>query len=254
MHRKLIAAIIFAGATIMVLSGARAATIGYDANAAQADAFAQHSAGHAFWLPGLLSGSSTFVFSAGPGDFVHTQGVGATLTGTIAWADDPTYQFLVDVTFAEVAPFPGYSGKRELIASAYSENGGPIDTSSWTFLDMTAGSLTGIDALAGALLSLSDRPELPGGVPDVNSMPFQLGLGANGKNIGFGFSGWLNYAIDSQADDTSIVLSGSYGDINIDLEPRTFIETPEPGTLALFGFGLLAVSMTTGRRLLARQR
>lgn len=76
------------------------------------------------------------------------------------------------------------------------------------------------------------------------SKPFQVGYGANKKNGNFGAAGWVNFEHNSP--------NGVYGgqnthyyssDFLMDLEP-----VPEPGTLALFGFGLLGAARAYRRK------
>ncbi len=163
-----------------------------------------NEAGHAFYLPGI---STEFIFEPS-GSFVEFDDGTAKLTGTIRNLLDLDEAFTVDVNFSgrtDIAP--AGSPKKELQASAYSENGGPIDTSTWHYYPVWDGTLTGIDAFAGAEL-LIER----------TGPSFQVGKGANNKNTNPGGSGWFLWWVLSQPDDTSryLQLEGQ-GDINIDI-------------------------------------
>ena len=136
----------------------------------------------------------------------------ATLTGTIYRASHPTWLFDANVTFSgRVDPgaygyAPAGSPKRELAPNAYVELGGPVDTNAWRYYQATSGRLTGAGALSGALIDLSRM-----------GPAFQVGVGANGKNVKHGASGWLDVRVKTQPT-TGICLPwcGLQGDINID--------------------------------------
>ena len=108
----------------------------------------------------------------------------AHLTGAIYKERVPNKRFLVDVWFTgrvspgELGFAPSGSPKKELWDWMYVENGGPVDTNTWHYYLHTDGFLTGQNAMAGALIQITRM-----------GPAFQVGLGANGKNIGFGASG-----------------------------------------------------------------
>ena len=60
--------------------------------------------------------------------------------------------------------------------------------------------------MSGALLQLSRM-----------GPAYQVGLGANGKNIDFGASGWLNVTTLSQPSQAPNLPSSLVGDVNINL-------------------------------------
>lgn len=170
--------------------------------------FGQAAGGHAFYLPGI---GTDFVWAT-PGQFTEKSDGTATLTGTIYRASHPTWLFDANVTFSgRVDPgaygyAPAGSPKRELAPNAYVELGGPVDTNAWRYYQATSGRLTGAGALSGALIDLSRM-----------GPAFQVGVGANGKNVKHGASGWLDVRVKTQPT-TGICLPwcGLQGDINID--------------------------------------
>jgi hypothetical protein len=125
---------------------------------------------------------------------------------------NPNARFAVDVDFSSLV-LPGNAGyppagspKKELLASAYIENGGPIDPSFWRYYENFQGTLTG-------------EGDFDGGVLDVSRVgpAFQVGIGANGKNVNLGASGWMNFAVTAQPNLGGPWTGGSDGDFNIDL-------------------------------------
>ena len=176
------------------------------------DQYAQYSGGHSIWLPGL---ALDFDFEIDDAHFVEFAddcpasftGGCAQMTGTVRSHANPDLAFVVDVRFddhTQVAP-PG-SPKKELIAAAYSESGGPIDTSEWRYYTSMTGTLTGIDMLEGAVLSL--HPVGPA---------FQVGVGASGKNLDYGASGWFGWTVVSQPTFYPQLSNGGNGDFNLNL-------------------------------------
>ena len=171
-------------------------------NAAQADQWNQYGWGHALVLPGMGS----FVFSPDGQLQEHSDGT-ATLTGTAVKSNNTNWILEVDVTFANytVVPGPG-SPKLELVAAAYTSNGGPVDPATWRYYTDSTGVLTGAGALAGASISVWDV-----------GPAFQAGNGASGKNAAYGASGWIGWSIDSQPSSSLTLVNSSHGDWNLDL-------------------------------------
>jgi len=165
--------------------------------------YAKFPGGHAIWLPGI---GKDFVFTDPPGFFVENSDGTARLTGTVRRTSNSTEAFAVDITFSgwtETAS--DGSPHLELKSPAYASNGGPIDPATWYYYPTWSGVLTGIDDYAGAVVEIDRR-----------GAPFQVGVGANGKNLGYGASGWLDYTVTQQPDAGSLQSSGD-GDVNIDL-------------------------------------
>jgi hypothetical protein len=170
--------------------------------------YSTNGGGHAFYIPGL---GIKYVFINDSGLFHEHVTLGtAELTGIIENEGEPGNQWDVHVDFSvrinpgDIGYPPAGSPKKELDPSAYIENGGPIDTSTWYYYEVTQCLLTGLGNNAGAVVNF------------VRMGPaFQVGFGANGKNLNFGASGWLQGTYtDPSGTDHDI-----YGDINIDLNP-----------------------------------
>jgi hypothetical protein len=136
----------------------------------------------------------------------------ARLLGVARHSQDALKRFAVDVTFdLRVAPGgggypPAGSPKLELLPAAYVENGGPVDTGTWHYYKATSGTLTGLDKYAGALVQI-----------DRVGPSWQVGIGASGKNLDFGGSGWISVLILAQPDDAgeAFAVLQPDGDINI---------------------------------------
>lgn len=193
-----------------------------------------NSGGHAFWLPEMISGG-VFVFDSEASLNEYNDGT-AHLFGSIVAANDADKQWDFDIWFE--ATDEGWGGpKKELAGGAYVENGGSIDTSTWTYYDFSASRQSTLTAdsgtYAGQTLVLSD---FTGG-----KYPMQMGYGANGKNLEMGFSTWFKY----EGDQTST----RHADINVSLVAKTTPDSqqvPEPA-LGLVSLGLIGV-LNRGRK------
>ena len=160
--------------------------------------------GHAFYLPGI---STDFVFTPSPGSFTIRNDGTATLTGTLHSKSNPANGFTVTVSFSGYSTTaPAGSPKEELAASAYVQNGGPVDPSTWTYYTSFTGTLTGTGSYAGAVIELTQT-----------GPAFQVGNGANGKNTAFGGSGWFNWNVITQPTSGGSLQATGMGDINVDL-------------------------------------
>lgn len=175
---------------------------------AEVDPYYMYSGGHALWLPGV---GTDFVFEDGA-TFVEYDNGTAKLVGVAESLSDSDKRLDVELCYSErISPGaenhpPADSPKLELKSEAYSENGGPVDTSLWHYYAVLEGTVKGLDDLEGLELELSDR-----------GPAFQVGIGASGKNVLFGASGWLDYVVVSQPDYGPEVSDGK-GDVNIDLD------------------------------------
>lgn len=223
----------------------------YDASTGTKDpAYYGGSGSHAIWLPGAIAtlvGGNEWIFVPQDGVLTVTNGASATmnLSGTIASVADPNSFFLVSMDFQHYSEFPATAfvggtpmAKKELFSSAYVENGGPVDSSTWDYYVLLDTSF--LQGIAGAVLGLDiDLTQRPNSGALYGPALTQIGVGANGKNIEFGLSTWFNYAGD---------LSG-HGDVNINLEGGgDGTSIPEPTAIALFGLGLVGFGLAARRR------
>lgn len=178
--------------------------------------YAPYQVNHAFWLPGI---GSDFVFSPS-GKFIEHVGGVAQLEGRIVRASNTSWRFNVDLAFhgrvnvgAPAYP-PAGSPKLELAPSAYAPTG-PINPGTWHYYQETDGTLTGDGVLTGAVLQVTRF-----------GPSFQVGVGANGKNLHNGASGWIDLNVLHQpfggggwgcGGYTPTLNPTGHGDINIDL-------------------------------------
>jgi len=184
------------------------------ATAASDDSFATTTGGDSFSFFDAPSqiGAFSWVFNSNGGLLVSNNGQ-LHLTGTIVPADASlglARSFDVNLLFRspsaeELLSIQMMAPHLELAPAAYVAQNGPINPASWSFylIDTNASAIT--DATDGVSISLSTQM----------GMPLQVGVGANGKNIKFGASGWFDYTMSSPTGAFS-PFSGSM-DINLDL-------------------------------------
>jgi len=132
--------------------------------------------------------------------------ISGTVTGTYSGAMlDVVLEYTNASDETELGP------QRQLISSAYLENGGPVDTSTWTYFESFKGTFTGVSGDAtfdGVVFEAGIRGELP-----------QIGFGANGKNINFGISNWFDVTVIQAPEFGSRFSVGDtfIGDVNLDI-------------------------------------
>lgn len=172
--------------------------------------------GHAFWLPGV---AEDLVFVGGTGGFDENAAGRITISGTLVSQSNPSIAFFANVTVSgKTTEVPEGSPKLELAPDAYVENGGTIDPTTWTYYENIRGTLIGVGVLNGALIELTRR-----------GPAFQLGEGANGKNLNFGASTWFDYEVLSQPLAGDPLPARGVGDINIDvLDCESVVPPPPP--------------------------
>lgn len=131
----------------------------------------------------------------------------ADLTGTLAPLGSNPQNGIFGFNFAAAINFvPGGTPAeyhKELHADAYVPNG-PVDPTTWSFY-----------AFSSAVLSTTDTRYAVTITPYMN-MEFQVGAGANGKNVNNGASAWFQFYLIDVTNGNELVESGVM-DINIDL-------------------------------------
>lgn len=218
---------------------ANAATT-YVATEAIADSYAKFSDGHALWLPGLADDNKWLIGPTGATFTLEDSG-GATFTGSLQNQGNSALAGTFSFIFSAAAEINGRSGepKKELIDLAYTD--GSVDTDTWQYFDLDSGSFTGSGSASDLSLSFMqmpdpNRPNIPAG----EDWRGQFGIGANGKNVGLGFSSWLTWSAVVGAGCTVCGSENLFdgetgrGDINIDLAP-----VPVPAAFWLFGSALI---------------
>ncbi|MEO0455096.1 MAG: hypothetical protein AAF152_00745 [Cyanobacteria bacterium P01_A01_bin.114] len=223
-QKLLTGSLILGALNLGIVAQAKAATLVKSWTVTSAQSIHPKSSGrHSFWLPKLKAGRFNF---EEPGLFEQYDNGEAHLTGTITSARNKQKQWSVDLWFIP-ATQTNLKPKTELHKAHYVSKGGTIDPASWSYynLDDTRATLTGLEAYWGETLYLTQAPA-------DQRYAFQLGEGANGKNLSEGLSGWFYH-------------TGSYkgkGDVNVDVTP-----VPEP-SFGLISVGLLGLGMTAARR------
>ncbi|MFG0316759.1 MAG: hypothetical protein ACF8XB_05760 [Planctomycetota bacterium JB042] len=140
----------------------------------------------AFPVTFVFGGIATdFVFDP-PARFDERADGGATLTGRLRSEAQPALAFALHLQLSgRVGPGdaghpPAGSPKLELLPAAYVDQGGPIDPATWRYYPVGTGLLVGLDGVQGALVQLA-----------LHGAPFQCGVGASGRNVRLGASGWI---------------------------------------------------------------
>jgi len=177
------------------------------ASSANMDSYAfSNSQGHSAWIPGI---ATDLVFADdAPGQFVENADGTAKFTGNLYRRGDAKQGMIVDVTFTGAQTTAPGEPKKELNTKAYNE--GKADMSKWYFYTGFEGTLTGTGNFEGGKIHI------------VRMGPaFQIGNGANGKNINFGASGWFSYDIVSQPTNPKYPFykTSEHADFNVDLSP-----------------------------------
>jgi hypothetical protein len=215
-----------AAAALLTASAASAAT-SYGATSAFNDGFGIYRDGHSLTLNWLN-------FDFEPDSAFTNYGSSATLTGVVS-TNGGADGFVVDLSFSQ---FGTPSPKLELASGAYVGNGGPVDPSTWSFWDLIEGgvsTITGFGAYENWDFDVISKP-----ISELYA--FQLGFGANGKNIGYGLSGWLfldgHTAFADSVNPCAVPASGmgAVCDFNIDLAP---VPLPAPALMLIGGIAAL---------------
>ncbi len=166
-------------------------------------------AGYAISLPGI---ATDLVFSD-EGVFQEFGDGTARLTGELERAggeSDGGFEVLIELDGrlegAGPHPLPPGSPRFELPRTAHAGSGGPVSPERWHYYRELEGILVGLGDFAGALLELEEDGA------------FQVGLGANGRNLDHGASGVLGVRLVQQPTAGPALPGESVGArINLDL-------------------------------------
>ncbi|EAL61680.1 hypothetical protein DDB_G0291392 [Dictyostelium discoideum AX4] len=130
------------------------------------------------------------------------------LTGTLTPANSSlTDKFSLRAAFVRTTTPSDV--KRELQAGAYTSNGGTVDPSTWSFYQILPDNTKMVSLTnPNTVVTMSENP----------NTALQVGVGANGKNLQNGASGWFQF----KATDGSVSIQSGNGemevvDININL-------------------------------------
>jgi hypothetical protein len=153
-------------------------------------------------MPGI---AQDFVF-AEPATFQVFANGTAHLEGVVHEINDPNKIFTVSVDLSGyTTSAPSGSPKKQLPSSAYAPNG-PADPSTWWYYPTWSGTLVGQGDYAGAVVTVTRK-----------GPSWQVGIGANNKNVNFGASAWFYYNTQSQPSGSIHFPHTGSGDFNIDL-------------------------------------
>ncbi len=170
-------------------------------NALPNPTYANSTRSHAIYLPGIVT---DLIFTPA-GRFTQNPDGTATITGLAASRSSPRNAFQINVQLSGYTTNVSLgSPRKDLKSSAYIENGGPIDPSTWSYYTTLKGTFTGVSNYAGAVLNIAR----------IDSA-FQIGQGANGKNLHFGASSWFKWTVAHQPNSGS--MSSGEGDFNLDI-------------------------------------
>ena len=100
---------------------------------------------------------------------------------------------------------------------------------------------TGVTAGCGRLLTQTASVTLAG--------TDTIGLGCTGAGEASGSNGWSGNGLDFVADKGWVVVGAGENVGTIVSVPGKVLSVPEPGTLALFGFGLMGLALSQRRKL-----
>lgn len=219
--------------TLLFQSSTAWAVTVYSTDNAVSDSYHSGYNSHGLWMPGLEHGSLSpdFTFHS-PGLFTQS-GTTATLTGAVVNAQDMNRRWNINVNFSGLTTTaPPNSPKKELKAMAYTNNGGPVDPSTWSYYTNFSGTLTGAGLYEGATIYLNRF-----------GPAFQIGEGANGKNIALGGAGWFSWNVTQQPLQQGLILQSRYnhGDFNLNFSTPPTTPTPEPSAIILLGSGLAGI-------------
>lgn len=190
----------------------------FEVSAAVTDLSVQSQfAEHALYLPAF---GTSFAFAPGASLTLYENGSGLlTATAVSLTSEDAGFEVSLNL-IGITGQTPEAGPKLELMDHAYVDQGGTINPDTWLYFASFDGLLVGTGAHAGIELVLTQR-----------GPAFQLGFGANGKNLEYGGSGWFT-AMD-QLGNTST------GDFNVNAATAVPLPAGFPLLLSvLVGLGL----------------
>jgi len=219
--------------------------------------------GHAFYIPTLLYGSNdekfvvdnnvgmTFGYDSGASQWILDGRIVTDATKNLSLSSQQAFD--VHIAFDSTT-----SGSKllELNNCAYVASAGgtgtcgSIDPSTWMLFSENTNpgpEMTGVagSAFDGASLALTFN----------TTHPFEAGVGASGKNLDLGASGWYSYTL-SVASNTNASSHGLYywkyangnGDVNVNLSDNGTFQVPEPGAVTILAAGLFGLGVMRRRR------
>lgn len=128
----------------------------------------------------------------------------AKLTGTLVYKHKSKYKYNMEIMLSGNTDNVNNPFTNGLKNSAYAQNGGPVDVSSWQYYKKFSGKLTGVDGSKGNVIVLHSK----------KGMSVQLGDGATQWNVDFGLGHWITYKKYRWGKK---VHSGQ-GDLNVNLQ------------------------------------
>ncbi|EGG25303.1 hypothetical protein DFA_03552 [Cavenderia fasciculata] len=178
----------------------------FNQTAAKLDQFGPAIGGDAVYFAdsNIPGGKTGFVFNTGSAMSTTSNGK-LVITGTMVPTDGSKNVFY-DARFSFNPSSQAFTPKLELQDAAYVQNGGPVNPASFTYYTLNAGDsvFVGHGDVEGVTVNLAP----------FEGMPLQSGVGANGKNVNNGVSGW--FAPTFMKNGQQIYASSQVVDINVD--------------------------------------
>ncbi len=119
--------------------------------------------------------------------------------GSLESHEHPGSKLHVDITLWNKASWGSpYLGGYSALPSQYFSPGGPVDTDEWTYYREAFGNVSGSGKYAGVSLGWEVNE------PEYGDTPFQVGIGASGRNANYGAGGRFLSNLYEQPWDNSI--------------------------------------------------
>jgi hypothetical protein len=168
-----------------------------------------------------MTGINTDLVFTPKGTFVENSDGTGQIVGTLASLSHPTQGFQVNVFLGGFTTTSPHNPWKQLHTPAYIENGGPIDPATWYYYTSFSGTLVGTGDFDGAVLTLAG----------VSTTPFQVGIGANGKNLNLGASTSYKWTVVSQPTSGVVLPATGTGNTNTDITSCGVVELATRGRL-----------------------